>query len=658
MTRFRIVFTLSLALLIAPAVFAAQPSARLAPRMVYDPNTTFTYLYGGLSNTDVGTAKSYDIDETWVWVGERWIQLYPAHTPGGRSYQMMVWDYAHNRAILFGGRNGVNHLNDTWAFDGKDWTQLNPPNSPPARIWGGMTYDRKRNVAVLYGGQFTTADGKTTTQLYDTWEFDGTNWTKRSTSDGPKVTTPVLAYDVANDTTYLLGSDTDGKPHFYSYNAQSAAWTELTPSTMPDCAVDGGLTYDEQNQKLVFYAGTCSTSGTTGETYEWDGTNWTKISPSATISRLNGEAISYDVARQRTMTFGGMEAFGAVQSKTFLYILGVWQPATADTQTPGPRSLFVLVTDPTSGVIWLYGGLNDEQILDDLWKYSAGHWEQVTVADTPTVCSTPNGVWDTDRSRLVIVCADSSLHEFSGAAWKNFAPADFKKKPQTRRFSSAAYDQSLKKTVLFGGYNETNYIDDTWLWDGTTWTQITKNLPYDRSHAAMWYDPTMKKTLIYGGIGQRNRDARIERFSDMWSFDGTGWTQMKSITSTPGQRYGTQVVVDPGSKNVYLFGGMKLNVNGNTQTQTYANDFWKWDGAQWTQITTSTTPPPRENSALAFDPLTNDMITFGGWAGFYRSDLWLFRGNDWTLANEAVPPPPSPGVVPPADFARRRSARH
>ena len=51
----------------------------------------------------------------------------------------------------------------------------------------------------------------------------------------------------------------------------------------------------------------------------------------------------------------------------------------------------------------------------------------------------------------------------------------------------------------------------------------------------MWYDQTMKKTIVYGGIGRQDKNSRIERFADMWSFDGNGWTDMKvDAASTPG----------------------------------------------------------------------------------------------------------------------------
>jgi hypothetical protein len=558
----------------------------------------------------------------------------------------MTYDVAHSRITMFGGKtDAVNGLDETWTFDGSDWTQLHPATAPSPRIWASSAYDTVRNRTVLYGGQFTTADLKTTTNYYDTWEFDGTNWTQIATN-GPQVTTPLLAYDEATQQMILLGSDTDAKPHMYSYD-NKGTWTEMKPSTMPDCVVDAGLVYQGHDPKvLVLYAGVCSDSGSLATTYEYDGVsaNWQKVDAVSSAFRLTGEAIAYDPSRRETLIFGGTEAFSVPQSATYVYREGVWARPTIVANTPSPRSLFGFTTDPARGVVWLIAGQDDLSTLGDVWKYTNGTWQQATTSTSPAACVTASSVYDSDRGKLVVLCQDASLYEFDGATWKIFNTADLKTHPQVRRFSSMAYDATLKKTVLFGGFNDINYLDETWMWDGATWTQVKKNLPPPRSHSAMWFDPVMKKTLIYGGIGQRSSNDRIERYSDMWSFDGSGWTEMKSVTTTPGQRYGAQVAVDPLSNTVWLFGGLKLVVDGLKQSQVYSNDLWQWDGTKWTQVSASAPPPERENGGLAFDPISNELVLFGGYAGYYRSDVWGLRNGQWVLKAESLPQPRRRGV--------------
>src|SRR5207249_2125423 len=111
------------------------------------------------------------------------------------------------------------------------------------------------------------------------------------------------------------------------------------------------------------------------------------------------------------------------------------------------------------------------------------------------------------------------------------------------------------------------------------------------------------------------------RFNDMWSFDGTGWTQIKNVATVPTPRYGAQTAVDPRTGKVLLFGGLVLEVLGATQSQVYGGDLWSWDGTTWTKLAQNGNPPPRENGGLTYDPASNQMLLFAGYSGFYFSDL-------------------------------------
>jgi N-acetylneuraminic acid mutarotase len=170
---------------------------------------------------------------------------------------------------------------------------------------------------------------------------------------------------------------------------------------------------------------------------------------------------------------------------------------------------------------------------------------------------------------------------------------------------------------------------------------------------AMWYDPQLEKTVLYGGLGRASINEKITRYSDMWSFDGTKWTKM-NVTATPGERLGAQLVVHPVSGKVLLFGGMLAEtVAGKTLTQTYVNDTWLWDGktSTWTKLTPARSPDARENAMMAWDPLSNEIVLFGGYSlGFYHSDLWSWNGTTWRpLLDQATrrrtagrTPPPAP----------------
>src|SRR5262245_41617024 len=52
--------------------------------------------------------------------------------------------------------------------------------------------------------------------------------------------------------------------------------------------------------------------------------------------------------------------------------------------------------------------------------------------------------------------------------WSLKTPADT---PISRNFPGMTFDGTRREIVLFGGNNGSAVLNDTWIWDGTNWTQ-------------------------------------------------------------------------------------------------------------------------------------------------------------------------------------------
>jgi hypothetical protein len=65
---------------------------------------------------------------------------------------MMTYDSVNNRAVLFGGSTLSNRMGDTWEWNGTSWTQRST-SGPAAREGASMAFDSNRGVSVLFGGQ-------------------------------------------------------------------------------------------------------------------------------------------------------------------------------------------------------------------------------------------------------------------------------------------------------------------------------------------------------------------------------------------------------------------------------------------------------------------------------------------------------------------------
>ena len=213
---------------------------------------------------------------------------------------------------------------------------------------------------------------------------------------------------------------------------------------------------------------------------------------------------------------------------------------------------------------------------------------------------------------------------WNGADWIQLSPPT---SPSPRNGQTMVYDAGHQQVVLFGGAGGT-YLNDTWLWDGTTWTQAAPATnPPARAGAAMAYDIIHGNVVLFGG-----GNGAVPFLSDTWIWDGTNWTEAAPANS-PGPRTGSSIVFDAARGQVMLFGGQGAY-------GAYGNDTWTWDGTNWTQQSPATAPPARSDQAMAYDPALGATVMFSGYnsAGTNYTDTWAWDGTNWTELTPATSP--------------------
>jgi len=179
------------------------------------------------------------------------------------------------------------------------------------------------------------------------------------------------------------------------------------------------------------------------------------------------------------------------------------------------------------------------------------------------------------------------------------------------------------KIILFGGFDLTNTLSDTWEWNGLTWTDVSDR-PSARENASMAFNGT--NIILFGGLTE-------EAISDTWRWDGRTWTKLALVLSPPA-RFSASMAYD--GTNIILFGGF----DGISRL----SDTWQWDGSAWTELTPATSPPARENASMAYYGLNYDgpiIILFGGsrFGGERLGDTWKWDGLTWTKLESVLSPP-------------------
>jgi hypothetical protein len=192
--------------------------------------------------------------------------------------------------VLFGGRNVQVHLDDTWEWDGTTWTRASPASSPPSRHTHGMTYDAARQRVVLVGGLTETG------HLTDTWEWDGTSWVERTaTATFPAFAYHHLGWDEARQRLVAhangtWGWDVDG-------------WVQLASTNLPQVN-RGTLAWDGERQGLMMHGGLF-----TPQTWLWDGMSWAQLMLVAMPGATSTPAMVFDSRHRRMTLFDGVNTW-------------------------------------------------------------------------------------------------------------------------------------------------------------------------------------------------------------------------------------------------------------------------------------------------------------------------------------------------------------
>jgi hypothetical protein len=301
------------------------PSPRYEASMDYDGATGNLVLFGGETYGAV-------LGDTWALSGSTWTRLSPARSPQPRGDAMMAYDPATDNMVLFGGQtdNGQ-YLTGTWIWDGTTWTHLTPSVSPFPVLGGVMAYDSATGNMVLFGGNATTK------LLDQTWTWNGTTWTQLSPPANPSAREGgVMAYDPATGQLLLYGGSGDdgvGRPGTCLHDTWSwngTTWTELTPTAHPSVCYGASMAYDQATGQMVLFGGVQTLSGgkinVLSQTWTWNGSTWTQLAPAAHPSARYGASMAYDQATGQLMLFGGTAGTNVTYGNVWMWNGTTWTP--------------------------------------------------------------------------------------------------------------------------------------------------------------------------------------------------------------------------------------------------------------------------------------------------------------------------------------------
>ncbi len=339
------------------------------------------------------------------------------------------------------------------------------------RTDGGARIDAHSTTTVFEGGTTSHADS--------------------GTAPEPDSGVPTDATVVTTHGCLLLGADID-LPTSTAWSWSGASWTELSPAVAPNARISAAMATPDGEVVVFGGYGVLNSNETTylGDTWTWDGTTWTQVFP---------------------------------------------------TQSPAARDSAVVAT--LNGKVYLFGGESPASVLADTWEWDGSSWTELHPAQSPS-----------GRSGAAVAVLNGRVVVFGG---------------------------------IVGQYGQAKLVNETWEWDGVTWTQRTLATSPSPRHAAA--AATLGNAVVLFGGQIDAADFTTAYLSDTWMWDGTTWTQLEPATSPPARGY---AVAGATGGEVVVAGGLRPPPDAGPVA---LDDTWVWNGASWTQ------PHVPEPSALDLD---------------------------------------------------------
>jgi len=192
------------------------------------------------------------------------------------------------------------------------------------------------------------------------------------------------------------------------------------------------MAYDPIKGRVVLfggYSGSGSPSGLLGDTWEWDGTNWTQLTPTTSPSPRMAASMVFDPNMKKMIMFGGHFA-----------------------------------------VHWQYD-------TDETWTWDGKTWAQLSPTTKPVGSSNDSMVYDSRIGRVILAGGHlktgvrrSTVWTWTGTNWQTMTGTGSGPMASS---AGMAFDSRLGRSSFFGGSRSTSLSSETWeLGPKSGWTDL------------------------------------------------------------------------------------------------------------------------------------------------------------------------------------------
>jgi hypothetical protein len=257
-----------------------------------------------------------------------------------------------------------------------------------------------------------------------------------------------------------------------------------------------------------------------------------------------------------------------------------------------------------------------------IWGWNGTQWQRVTEGGPPRRILGA-AAYDEKRNVLVLYggrpielgkCSQETW-EWDGQTWtkKDVQP------PRACDHVRMVYDLARGESILFSGLDPSEQaVNETWSWNGEEWKLLSEEGPESRGHFGFVYDPSHEQILLYGGYASTVTD-------EFWVWKDNAWKEVNF--PGPGALSHFGMAYDTDADALYIFGGA-----ASTSTFSSLTDkTWVLRDGRWSELSPTNSPSKRGSPTIGYDPVRKRIVLYGGF-GSNRNDLddtWEWDGQGW-----------------------------
>ena len=276
-----------------------------------------------------------------------WEPRVPEEAPRARIDATLTLNEEGGRLLLYGGRAGLlgDDLGDTWEFDGSKWTRILDDGAPGTRRGHAAAWDSEHKRVVLFGGEYGELEVKFAEK---TWTHDGKEWTERD-KGGPSLRAYAAMADLpSREVAVLFGGRTKDGPSDETWHWDGSDWSKVETGAEPSPRFDHTMALDEASGQVLLHGGCATTlcGEPLTDTWAWDGEQWEQLDGGEGPGPRAGGMV-YDRSEPALLRFG--------EGEGWRWGGEAWSTAGA---APDALAAFAVAYHPDTAGVVLFGGLD------------------------------------------------------------------------------------------------------------------------------------------------------------------------------------------------------------------------------------------------------------------------------------------------------------